>query len=62
MPFVFNYSQKGIGTGKGLRGGVAKWSNAPDCKSGDFGLRRFKSSPLHSPSLLRSFGELVPRL
>ena len=28
-------------------GQVAKWSNATDCKSVGFGLRRFKSFPAH---------------
>ena len=29
------------------KGQVAEWSIAPDCKSGDFGLRWFKSIPAH---------------
>ena len=31
----------------GLVGGVAERSTAADCKSADFGLRRFESFPLH---------------
>jgi hypothetical protein len=33
-------------------GQVAKWSNATDCKSVGFGLRRFKSFPAHSEWLM----------
>ena len=38
--------------------GIAKWSNASDCKSAGFGLRRFDSYSQHqanSPSISRDF-------
>jgi hypothetical protein len=34
---------------------VAEWSIASDCKSDDFGLRRFKSLPAHNKKLLLEF-------
>ena len=37
-----------------LFAGIAKWSNASDCKSAGFGLRRFDSYSQHQEKILSS--------
>src|SRR3989339_929773 len=44
-----------------LCGSVAKWSNAPDCKSGGSCLRGFESLPAHHPALSSDFAVMFPQ-
>ncbi len=56
IPIESGRSEMFIWKQQRIRGSVAKWSNAADCKSAVLGLRRFKSFPAHhlSPLRLRS--------
>ena len=40
-----------------ILGGVPEWLKGADCKSAGFGLRRFKSFPLHHPAATMLAGE-----